>query len=248
MSIASVAAASDSASIQPKGAVGKKALGKEDFMKLFITELQYQDPSKPMDSNEMASQLAQFSSMEATMKMSDNMEKLVASQNSTNNMQVLTMLNTEVITAGNTVAVSGGKVSASGFTLKVPAGNARIEVRDAAEKLVFQQDKGAINAGTYAVGWDGKDLLGKAVPDGAYHYAISGSQPDGTDLEVSYQTKAAVTGVNFVGGSAQLTLDKYINVAMSEVTSVQGKSDPAATEAATTAPAGSEPAATSSGE
>ncbi len=77
-------------------AVGKKDLDESDFMKLFITQLQYQDPSKPMDTNEMASQLAQFSSMQATMKMSDGMDNLLAYQKSQNNLQLLNLLNTDV--------------------------------------------------------------------------------------------------------------------------------------------------------
>ncbi|PKN22056.1 MAG: flagellar biosynthesis protein FlgD [Deltaproteobacteria bacterium HGW-Deltaproteobacteria-3] len=51
--------------------VGKSTLDRSDFMTLFITQMQHQDPLEPMDSTDMASQLAQFSNMEATMKMSD---------------------------------------------------------------------------------------------------------------------------------------------------------------------------------
>ena len=50
-------------------------LGRDDFLNLLVTQLQYQDPMEPMDSYEMGSQLAQFSTMEATMKMAENMEK-----------------------------------------------------------------------------------------------------------------------------------------------------------------------------
>ena len=88
----------------PKG-VGSADLDRTDFMTLFITQMQYQDPMKPMDSYEMASQLAQFSNMEATMKMSDNMEELLAYQTSQNNLQLLTLLDKNVETQTNQVAV-----------------------------------------------------------------------------------------------------------------------------------------------
>jgi len=67
--------------------VGKSSLDRDDFMTLFITQMQHQDPLEPMDSTDMASQLAQFSNMEATMKMSDNLEKLLGYQVSQNNLQ-----------------------------------------------------------------------------------------------------------------------------------------------------------------
>ncbi|PFJ17233.1 flagellar basal body rod modification protein [Bacillus cereus] len=48
-------------------------LGKEDFLKLFLASLKYQDPSNPMDMNQMMNQTAQFSIIEQV----DNMTKAV---------------------------------------------------------------------------------------------------------------------------------------------------------------------------
>ncbi|MBU4033262.1 MAG: hypothetical protein KKG34_00565, partial [Proteobacteria bacterium] len=85
--------------------VGKSTLDRNDFMTLFITQMQHQDPLEPMDSTDMASQLAQFSNMEATMKMSDNLEKLLGYQVSQNNLQLLTLIGKEVQAYGNTIGV-----------------------------------------------------------------------------------------------------------------------------------------------
>jgi flagellar basal-body rod modification protein FlgD len=50
-------------SLNPSGA-GKSVLGKDDFLKMLITQLKNQDPLSPMDGTEFAAQLAQFSQLE----------------------------------------------------------------------------------------------------------------------------------------------------------------------------------------
>ena len=51
------------------------------FLKLFTTQLQYQDPLNPMDSSAFTAQLAQFSSLEQLYNVNTNIKNLVSSQN-----------------------------------------------------------------------------------------------------------------------------------------------------------------------
>ncbi|MGL4523940.1 MAG: flagellar hook assembly protein FlgD [Spirochaetia bacterium] len=72
---------------------GQQELGKEDFLKLLITQLRYQDPLKPMEDKEFIAQMAQFSSLEQTKNMADGLEKLnttlVAAQERSNALSFL---------------------------------------------------------------------------------------------------------------------------------------------------------------
>lgn len=52
------------------------SLNKDDFMKLFLTSLQYQDPSSPLDTNQMMSQMSQLAMMEQVSNMSSAVNKL----------------------------------------------------------------------------------------------------------------------------------------------------------------------------
>src|SRR5881392_2044431 len=50
-------------------------LGKQDFLKLLMAQLQNQDPMKPMDDSQMIAQMAQFSALEATQSLQQTIQQ-----------------------------------------------------------------------------------------------------------------------------------------------------------------------------
>ncbi len=206
---------------QPDNAVGNKELGRSDFMTLFITQLQYQDPMKPMDSYEMASQLAQFSNMEATMKMSGSMDKMLEYQTSQNNLQVLSLLDSEVQVEGNMMGVKSGEVSTNQFAISEQTESVAVEIYDSANRMVWQQDMGSLSADVYELAWDGNNSAGEEVADGAYRYVVKAYGFNGELVDVGYTSTGTVTGIQFKDGAAMLTLDDYIETSVGEILKVK---------------------------
>jgi flagellar basal-body rod modification protein FlgD len=77
------------------------ALDKDAFLKLFTTQLKYQDPLNPMDSTAFLTQMAQFTSLEQLYNVNTNLTNLVSSQNTL-------LQSTSVNLIGKTVTLQDG--------------------------------------------------------------------------------------------------------------------------------------------
>lgn len=80
------------------------SLGQEDFLKILLTQLTYQDPLKPLDNQEFIAQLAQFTSLEQTRQLNTRIDTLLTIQ-STN--QAVSLLNKTVEVSASTGTTVG---------------------------------------------------------------------------------------------------------------------------------------------
>ncbi len=69
-------------------------LGKDAFMKLLVTQMKNQDPLSPMEGQQFAAELAQFSSLEQMQNLNDNILGLAVLQQNNALMSQLTSSST----------------------------------------------------------------------------------------------------------------------------------------------------------
>jgi flagellar basal-body rod modification protein FlgD len=74
-SATSATSAAASASTDSASSDKTRQLGKQDFLKLLMAQLQNQDPLKPMDDTQMIAQMAQFSALEATQQLQQTIQQ-----------------------------------------------------------------------------------------------------------------------------------------------------------------------------
>ncbi len=197
--IGSVAASSGTTNISESSVVGK-----EDFLKLLVTQLQNQDPLNPSESTEFTAQLAQFSSLEQLTNVNENLEYLHLYQASINNAQSVDFIGKTVKAAGDSISVSDGVSEKICFDLPKDASGTLISIYDDADNLVATLNAGSLNSGEQSLTWDGTDSEGNSVSDGDYTFKVAATDADGNTIEVSTFTTARVTGVTFENGTTYL--------------------------------------------
>lgn len=94
------------------GRTASQELGKDDFLKLLLTQLSNQDPTSPMENTEFIAQMAQFSSLEQMTNMSTEFAKLANMLNSNEAVSLL----------GKNVTISTGDTSLNGVVEAVTRG------------------------------------------------------------------------------------------------------------------------------
>lgn len=71
-------------------------LGKDEFLKILMVQLQNQDPLDPMDDKDFVAQMATFSQLEQTMNMASSMDRLVENQTISPIIQYSHMIGKEI--------------------------------------------------------------------------------------------------------------------------------------------------------
>ncbi|HBK46565.1 MAG TPA: flagellar hook capping protein [Xanthomonadaceae bacterium] len=95
----------------------RNTIDQEGFIKLFLSQLQFQDPLEPVDNREFLAQLAQFSNLEQSRQLSINMEGMLTMESSSQALGLLNRSVDIVQAAGGNIA---GTVTAVQFTTSGP--------------------------------------------------------------------------------------------------------------------------------
>ena len=194
---------SGAASSQKTGNKGE--LGRDQFLKLLITQLKNQDPLSPMESVEFTSQLAQFSSLEQLFSAGETLQAIKTSLQLQEGDQMVQYIGKKVISKGNTLTVQGGASEPATFRLDEDA-EVQISINASDGSPVRNLSMGWQKKGDCQVDWDGRDESGKAVTDGDYSFQVNAVDAKGSPVSSQTYVAGQVTGVRYEDGKAFLLI------------------------------------------
>jgi flagellar basal-body rod modification protein FlgD len=194
-------------------------LSKDDFMKLFVTQLQYQDPLSPQDSSAFMQQMAQLTQVEQAYNANRNLTSLLEVASGTAGVSSVSFIGKEVTAAADQFHHQAGSSTPLGFSLERPAKELRVDIFDASGRLVKTLTQGTTAAGDGRITWDGTSSSHALLPTGAYRYAVTGVDASGTAFPAGTLVSGTVDGIRFDAG-APVVLVGGVEIPFSQVKSV----------------------------
>jgi flagellar basal-body rod modification protein FlgD len=143
------------------------------FLRLLIAQLQNQDPTSPMDSSQMTSQLAQINTVSGIAQLNVSLAALAAQLTAGQQTQAALLIGSTVLAPGNSAAVVEGKSAGFGLQLESDATDVQVVVKNSAGQVVDTINLGKQSAGTVPVSWEPKDESGNPLPDGTYTFTAT---------------------------------------------------------------------------
>lgn len=211
--LAAAAAAQTSTSSSSMSSSPLASLGSNftDFLNMLMTQLQNQDPTSPMDTNQFTSELVQFTSVEQQINTNNSLTQLIQYTQDGAMLQSAQMIGKQVAVTSSQLALQNGTAGVD-YTA-TSAGPVSVSVTDSAGNVLDQQTVEA-GQGQNSWSWNGQTSTGTQLPDGAYNVSVT---QGGSALPFSVVGTAS--GVQNTSGGLSLLLGP-VSVPFSSLVSV----------------------------
>lgn len=188
-SIASTAAAANTTTAAATTRLGGDL---NTFLTLLTTQLQNQDPTDPLDTNQMTNQLVQFASVEQQIAMNANLSSMISLQQSAQLTAAAPMVGRRIEVTSDQVALQNGSAE-----IRLPAAGtartAQVTVMDSAGRTLRSE---TVALGTDATSWtwNGRNTAGATQADGAYRVQVVGRDENGAATSLAFTVRGTLTG------------------------------------------------------
>jgi flagellar basal-body rod modification protein FlgD len=189
-------------------------LTSDDFMQLFIKQLQYQDPTKPMDTEKMLEQTSQMTQLQSNTDLKNDLQKLIDRMDSSAQYSSISMIGKMANNGQNQITVVDAKNSTQNIPFKLyfkdDFTEANVKILDRNGNIVKNVDVKNGQKGLQDFTWDGKDNNNQPVDDGEYSIVADYTTTNNTQ-ETTKLGYYPITSVQFDNGKTLVKMaDNYI--------------------------------------
>ncbi len=207
--------------VTPEAENDNGMLTQADFFALLTKELSHQDPTKPVENNEMISQMTAFSTTDGVATLNEQFTSFASSMSSSQALQASSLVGRSVLVSDNVFGMAEGEDVKGKMVTDKAASNVNIYVENTAGELIQTVPVGSVAAGEFTFNWDGNMANGEPAPEGAYRFRIAGLV-DGEASELQAMTYRKVESVTLAGagGNILLNLNGGSSMALADVVEV----------------------------
>lgn len=189
----------------PAGTNPNGILGKDDFLKLLLVELQYQDPTEPMDSEKILSQTSQLATLESAENTNKALGDLSNSLVASSQFSTVGAIGKIADTGSNGLIFEQGQ--SPDFEIYFPddIASGNVEIKNTNGQVVRTIPIAPNDKGVYSFNWNGITDGGTSADNGVYYIEAAYSNPQGETL----RTRAGaypIESVRFEDGKSLLKL------------------------------------------
>lgn len=208
--------------VNPSASAPSNVMGQADFLMLLTTQLQNQDPSKPMDPTSFVTDLTQMSQLEATTKMNESILSMTAGFQNLQTMQAASIIGKNVQVSGEDFSHTQGQISQFRLNSDQPLTDVSVVISDQSG-VVKELSVADMQAGEKTVDWSGLDKFDLPKNSGVYSLTAYGTDANGDlkSIETIVPSRVNSIGIEPTGGMT-LTLATGERVAMDSVREISG--------------------------
>ncbi len=196
-------------------------MGIKDFMNLMVTELTHQDPFKPMENTELATQISQFATVSGIDELNNSFDGLATSLLSDQTLQAANLVGRSVLIPSDIGYYATGSTLNGVVDMDMSASDVVVRIHNSSGVLVREMGLGTLTAGQTQFSWDGTMDSGDYAPTGNYYVTAEGVV-DGENIAPYTLLEARVSSVS-VGAPGQglaLNLEGLGSISFNDVAEI----------------------------
>lgn len=196
-------------------------LGKDEFLKLMVAQMNNQNPLEPQGNGEFIAQLAQFSTVEGITNLNTSVNSILSGSQSSQALQASTLVGRKVIVDTDKVKVDTSADFKGALNLTASSPNVWVNVYNDAGNQVNRLNLGQQSSGLVNFTWDGTDANGKKLDAGTYRFEAQANVNDtATAMKTSLPANVDSVTLGQNGGEMTLNLAGVGSIGISKVQAV----------------------------